>query len=82
MGLHGDDRLFEEYWQTAIEIAHFPIDEMHGFILSMKSKNYPAVHHSPQYKRLYCPAYRVVDQAYCQETWFEHLKVWMEQNNT
>lgn len=67
---HGDVRLLEEAWQVAVSMAHFPADKADEFIQSMKTKNYPAVHHSSEYERLYRPAYRVVATIFCPRTWF------------
>ncbi|MCX7609714.1 MAG: hypothetical protein N2049_10930 [Anaerolineales bacterium] len=54
----------ERYWQTAIRLERFPPDEMEKFIRPLRAKNYPAVHHSPLYERLYRPAYRVIWQGF------------------
>jgi hypothetical protein len=67
--IHGDVRLIEEYWQTATITAKFPIAKMEEFIRSMKEQNYPALHHSSEYEKLYRPAYRVVALAFCPDTW-------------
>ncbi len=56
----GDRQILKDYWNTAIAIQHFPSAEMEEFIKSMQAQNYPAVHHSPEYERLYRPAYRVI----------------------
>jgi hypothetical protein len=61
---HGDIHTLEEYWQAAVTIARFPLRAMDEFIQSMKTQCYPAVHHSPEYERLYSPAYRVVWRKY------------------
>lgn len=65
----GDVHLLEGYWQTAMALARFPSVEMDKFIRSMKENNYPAVHHSPIYEKLYHPAYRIVARAFCPPTW-------------
>ncbi len=57
---NGDPQTLEKYWHIATSLGHFPAVEMDGLIQSMRAKNYPAVHHSPEYERLYRPAYRVV----------------------
>ena len=67
---HGKARLLEQYWQAAVATAGFPAAQMEKFIRSMKEQNYPAVHHSTEYKKLYCPAYRVVALAFCPGSWF------------
>lgn len=66
---HGDVRLLEGFWQAAIFLSNFPIEEMEEFFRSMKEQNYPAVHHSSEYQKLYHPAYRVVAVAFCPAIW-------------
>jgi hypothetical protein len=66
---HGDVRLLEQYWQAAMATSKFPAVEMEEFIRSMKVRNYPAVHHSTEYEKLYRPAYRVVAGTFCPDTW-------------
>lgn len=56
----GDTRVLKKYWNTATAMQYFPSTMMDGFIESMDARNYPAVHHSLEYERLYRPAYRVV----------------------
>jgi hypothetical protein len=56
----GNVHTFEEYWQEAYKTSIFNLKEMDNFFRSMKVKNYPAVHHSSVYEKLYRPAYRVV----------------------
>jgi hypothetical protein len=56
----GNLSTLEQYWKTAISIRHFPIIAMDEFIQPMKAQDYPAGHHSDEYKKLYRPAYRVV----------------------
>jgi hypothetical protein len=56
----GDIQVLKKNWKTATEIQCFPSTEMDEFIESMQAQNYPAVHHSHEYERLYRPAYRVV----------------------
>jgi len=56
----GDIQILKKYWNIAIDMEHFLSAEMDDFIQSMQTQNYPAVHHSPEYERLYRPAYRVV----------------------
>lgn len=55
----------ETYWQWAATMAHrdgFPFStaQLAGFGEKQRKLDYPAVHHSTQYRRLYRPAYRVV----------------------
>jgi len=61
---HGDIQVLKSYWNIAAGMGHFPTDEMDDFIQSMQAQNYPATHHSPEYERLYRPAYRVVWQKF------------------
>jgi hypothetical protein len=56
----GDVQILKNYWNIATGIGCYPLTEMDDFIQSMQAENYPAVHHSPEYERLYRPAYRVV----------------------
>ena len=56
----GDIKVLKNYLNIAIATQHFPSAAMDEFIESMQAQNYPAVHHSPEYERLYRPAYRVV----------------------
>jgi hypothetical protein len=58
----GDIQVLKDNWQTAKEMGYFPSLEMDAFIESMRAQDYPAVHHSPEYERLYRPAYRVIWQ--------------------
>jgi len=60
----GDTQVLKDYWNTATNTQYFPSAEMDGFIESMQAQNYSAVHHSPEYERLYRPAYRVVWQKF------------------
>ena len=66
---HGNAHLLEQFWQAAVNMAHFPTAKMDEFIRSMKAQNYSAVHHSSEYEKLYRPAYRVVALVFCSETW-------------
>ena len=61
---HGVVDVLKKYWNVATGIDFFLSAEMDEFIESMRAKNYPAVHHSPDYERLYRPAYRVVWQKF------------------
>ena len=56
----GNKQVMEIYWKTAVAIRHFPVKGMDDFIQAMREQDFPAVHHSPEYERLYRPAYRVV----------------------
>jgi hypothetical protein len=56
----GDVQTLKNYWNIAASLGYFPAAEMEDFIQSMQAQGYPAVHHSPEYERLYRPAYRVV----------------------
>jgi hypothetical protein len=56
----GDIQVLKNYLNIAKTTQHFPSAAMDEFIESMQARNYPAVHHSPEYERLYRPAYRVV----------------------
>lgn len=57
---HGNPQVMKDHWETALNMQHFPSAKMQEFIESMRAKNYPAVHHSTEYERLYRPAYRVI----------------------
>jgi hypothetical protein len=56
----GDLQVLKDCWNTASAMQCFPSAEMDDFIQSMQAQNYPAVHHSAEYERLYRPAYRVI----------------------
>jgi hypothetical protein len=64
---HGDIRLLEQYWQDAVAMTIFPAPALDEFFQELKVKGFPAVHHSPEYERLYRPAYRVISLALCPE---------------
>ena len=57
---HGDVDVLKKYWGIASGMDCFPSVEMDGFIKSIQVQDYPAMHHSSEYERLYRPAYRVV----------------------
>jgi len=56
----GSQQALEEYWEVASELLDHPASQLDGFIQSLRAQGYPAVHHSPEFERLYHPAYRVV----------------------
>jgi len=56
----GDMQALKNYWNIATGIGYCSLAEMDDYIQSMQAQNYPAVHHSPTYEKLYRPAYRVV----------------------
>lgn len=58
----GDSQTLEQYWRIATGLGRFPVAEMDAFLLARRAQGYPAVHHSPEYRHLYRPAYRVVWQ--------------------
>jgi hypothetical protein len=58
----GEIALLESFWATAIRMGIFPAADMDEFIQSVKAENYPAVHHSAEYRNAYHPSYRVVSQ--------------------
>lgn len=60
----GDIQVLKDHWNTATITQYFPPTELEEFIKSMQAQNYPAVHHSSEYERLYRPAYRVVWQKF------------------
>ena len=57
---HGDKSLLESYWKTATGMMQFSPVEMDEFIGPMRAQDYPALHHSSAYEKMYHPAYRVV----------------------
>jgi hypothetical protein len=56
----GDIALLENYWAIAVRLGSFPATDMDNFFQPMKAENYPAVHHSSEFKKAYSPAYRVI----------------------
>jgi hypothetical protein len=60
----GNRQLLEDYWESATGMQHFPSAEMNSFIETVREQNYPAMHHSPEYEKLYRPAYRVIWRKY------------------
>ncbi|HZW02722.1 MAG TPA: hypothetical protein VFF68_02245, partial [Anaerolineaceae bacterium] len=53
-------RLIERYWETAVRVGFHPGAEMQTFLQEKAAAGFPAGHHSPEFSRLYRPAYRVV----------------------
>lgn len=65
----GSTEKLSRYWMTTTRLAEeeaiqFTPDELRTYFTRMKSLNFPAVHHSPQYLDSYKPHYRVVAQNY------------------
>jgi hypothetical protein len=60
----GDVQTLKNYWSIAAGMKYFLSVEVDDFFQSMQARNYPAVHHSSEYERLYRPAYRVVWQKF------------------
>jgi hypothetical protein len=56
----GEIALLENYWATAVRLENFPAADMDNFFQPMKADNFPAVHHSSEFKKAYSPAYRVI----------------------
>jgi hypothetical protein len=57
---HGVTQTLERYWDIAASLGCFPDGDMQAFLRPLRAQNYPALHHSPEYERLYRPAYRVI----------------------
>jgi hypothetical protein len=51
-------------WSIVAGLGYHSVVEMEAFTQSVQARDYPAVHHSTEYKRLYRPAYRVVWQKF------------------
>ena len=64
---HGDRAILRDYWNVATELRRFSPVEMDAFIETARARDFPAVHHSPEYERLYRPAYRVIKREYLDE---------------
>ena len=64
---HGDAHFLEKYWRDAVALNIFPVSEMEEFFQGLRDTDFPAVHHSAEYERLYTPAYRVSSLALCPE---------------
>jgi hypothetical protein len=58
----GDIALLESYWAIAVRLGNFSAADLDEFIQPVKAENYPAVHHSAEYRNAYHPSYRVVSQ--------------------
>jgi len=74
----GDKQNFLNQWgdfkQAVIrEKIIFNLDELETFDIKVKEGNYPAVHHSPDYRKVNKPAYRVVKEDIFKE-YFPNLK--------
>lgn len=68
----GSGEMLDDYGMAAIELARegvlpFGIEETTLWFRSMKTENYPAVHHSQRYRMRYQPAYRVVAKVFLPE---------------
>lgn len=64
---HGDRRRFQAALGELEQLAEedetpFEAIELDIFLIQYRDKNCPAVHHSPEYRAAYAPAYRVVIQ--------------------
>ena len=65
----GSRETLQEYLQDAARlksegILDFSVRQLSGFFMEMARNNFPAAHHSKEYARTYCPAYRVVARAF------------------
>ncbi|MBT3336950.1 MAG: hypothetical protein HN855_14235 [Anaerolineae bacterium] len=56
----GEKETLEKYWDIVSKLTVFPQEKLEHFILPLRAKKYPAVHHSERYNTLYKPAYRVI----------------------
>lgn len=61
----GDPAVLERFWSIAEAMCAkgnlpFPAAEMETFFAARRGQDFPAVHHSEDYSRLYRPTYRVV----------------------
>jgi hypothetical protein len=69
---HGSLEKFKEYAATAAQMVHpglsqfLPV-EFKAFFAKMEAQDFPVMHHSDVYERLYHPAYRVVARQYLEE---------------
>ena len=62
---HGSQDNLKEYGAVAVELAHsgtgaIQTEEIKAFFAKMEAQDFPAVHYSEEYNRLYRPAYRVI----------------------
>jgi hypothetical protein len=62
---HGSIGLLKEYWRCCEDLAKQGIigissDKLSAFFASKEAVEFPAVHHSEQYKHAYHPGYRVI----------------------
>jgi hypothetical protein len=60
----GEIALLESDWALAVRLGNFPTTDMDNFIQLRKAENYPAVHHSSEFKKAYSPAYRVISRKF------------------
>jgi len=60
----GKTETLEANWDSAVRTRLWPATVMNEFIVAMRAQNYPAVHHSEDYRQKYKPAYRVVRRKY------------------
>lgn len=61
----GDKNLLQTYWGAALNLTEsrqlpFSLRQMQEFFTPLKEQNFPALHHTLEYERLYRPAYRVI----------------------
>ncbi|MBL7095783.1 hypothetical protein ISS22_17685 [candidate division KSB1 bacterium] len=73
-----DKKRFLKQWRefrmaVIQEKLKFDVQELETFDLKVKAENYPAVHHSPGYRKANKPAYRVVKESIFRE-YFPFLK--------
>jgi len=65
----GEHTTLQRYVDWAIELAaagelSFSTEDMRAYFVRRAGEKYPAMHHSPIYRAVYLPAYRVVHVAY------------------
>ena len=68
----GSRQTLQEYLQYATWLKSedglgFPAGQLSGFFMEMARNDFPAVHHSKEYARVYHPAYRVIARAFLPE---------------
>lgn len=66
-GVKGDKRRFRESLRLLEDMAEgdetpFEAIELDIFLIPYRDKNCPSLHHSPEYRAAYQPAYRIVQQ--------------------